>query len=348
LKWRYRFLEPEVEMKYRGERSDGSKGFIGSSISNIAVDGSFLVAVNLEVIDLKKVEIRTDYGKLMLFDNTGNVVWDIPYNRPIHLPQISDDGKTITYLIGPTVFSLRRPKDVHLVVCNERREVRWVYGTDVSIFIGDYTLSRDGRLVALTQYDPGMEVSELVVLADGVVKWRRKAEFGKYREVAMSPSGRYVVARREFSSGFIKKKDHSVIELYSIDGDRLWSVEVDGPTHRLNVTDQGEVFFVQCSDLVKCLKNRVFNAVFKASSTSGLPTLTKEFKQHVSEIRLPRGGDKVVISDNDGLHAFDTDGNHLWSLRGTVVGFDVSDDYVALTDGQRLLVVSSRGRFCNA
>jgi len=358
LKWGYRFLEPEAETKYREKRPDGSEGFIVSSISNIAADGSFLVAVNLGII--KKGEIRAD-SKLMLFDNAGNVVWDISYNSLIDLPQISDDGRTITYLVDST--SSRRPKQF-LVVCNERREVKWIYETDVSIGIGDYRLSRDGRLVVLIQYDPEMKVSELVVLADGVVKWRRKAEFGHYRGVAMlspilstvepawrywlsadrgvamSPGGRYVVACREFSSGFIKKKYRSVIELYSIDGERLWSVEVDYAGH-LNVTDRGEAFFTQCSDPFKCLKNRVFNAVFKASS--GLPSLIKEFRQHVSEIRLPRGGDRVVVSDDDGLHAFDTDGNHLWSLRGAVVSFDVSDDYVALTDGQRLLVTSSRG-----
>jgi len=275
------------------------------------------MAVNLEVIDFKKRELRTDNAKLMLFDKAGNVVWDISYNRHIDLPQISDDGKTITYRIGPTIVSPRHSKDLyfHLVVCKERREVRWVYGTDVRIFIGVYVLSRDGRLVALIQYDPGMEVGELVVLADGVVKWRRRAEFGRYRGVAMSPGGRYFVACREFSSVFIKKKYRSVIELYSIDGERLWSVEVDGSIDRLNVTDRGEVFFTQCSDHDKCLKNSVFDVLFKASS--GLPSLIKEFKQHVSEIRLPRGGDRVVVSDDVGLHAFDTDGNHLWSLRGS-------------------------------
>jgi len=362
LKWRYRFLEPEAETKYRGRRSDGSEGFIVSFISNIAVDGSFLVAVNLGVINLGKDEIRTD-SKLMLFDNAGNVVWDISYNSPIYLPQISDDGKTVTYLVGST--SLRNPKDFHLVVCNERREVRWIYRADVSIGIDDYVLSRSGRLVALTQYDPEMKVSELVVLADGDVKWRKKAEFGRYcgvamlypiisifkptwiywlsadRGVAMSSGGRYVVACRGFSSGFIKKKYRSVVELYSIDGDRLWSVEVDGSVGYLNVTDRGEVFFVQCSDYDKCLKNNVFDAVFKASSS--FPTLIKEFKRHVSGIRLPRSGDRVVVLDNVGLHAFDTDGNHLWSLRGAVVSFDVSDEYVALTDSQRLLVASSKG-----
>jgi len=292
--------------------------------------------VNLGVINRERDEIRTDNSELMLFDDVGNVVWNVSDNRLIALPQISDDGKSITYLINPTISSLTHPIDVRLVTCNERGEVRWVYGTNARIFINYYKLSRDGRLVTLIQRNPETGIDELVVLADGVMKWRRRADFGRYYRMALSPGGRYIAVARGFLVGSLKKKEYSVIELYSIDGNRLWSVEVDGSADHLNVTDRGEVFLAQCFNS-KCL------SVFKASSIIGVPTLIKVFKRSVSGIRLSRNGDRVVVSDNVGLHAFDTDGNHLWSLRGTVASFDVSDDYIALTDGQRLLIASSRG-----
>jgi len=339
---------------------------ISSFISNIAVDGSFLVAVN--IIRVKEGVMKFFYGKLTLFDSACNNVWSLPLRyTPVFMPQISYHGGTITHLEDPHLerparLSLRRPRGFRLVVRNKQGEERWHYNDVV-----DYALSSDGRHVALIQYKPKKRVGELVVLYDGSEKWREKAKSGRRYGgliagpsaltprgklircgVAMSPDGNYVATcgeifdrdRFKIFSGFSEKKYRcSFVELYSTDGGKLWSVEVEGFVGHLNVTNRGEVFFAQCFNS-KC-------SLFKAFSTSttGTPNLIKlkEFDSEIRGIRLPPSGDIVVVLDNVGLHTFDKDGRHLWSLREPVVSFDASDDYIALTDGRRFRAVTFRG-----
>jgi len=330
--------------------------YITSFISNIAVDGSFLVAVN--IVREKKGVMKFFYGKLMLFDKACNVVWSLPFKyTPIFMPQISYHGETITHLEDlhlerPARLSLRRPRGFRLVARNKRGEKKWHYNDVI-----DYVLSTDGRHVALIQYKPKKRVSKLVVLYDGSKKWEEEAESGRYGGliagpstltprgklircgVAMSPDGGYVAACGESFSGFIKKKyRRPFIDLYTVDKKKLWSVEVEGFVGHLNVTNRGEVFFAQCFNS-KC-------SLFKASSTSttGTPNLIKlkEFDSGIRGIRLPPSGNMVVVSDGVGLHVFDKDGDYLWNFKWTVVSFDVSDDYIVLTDSRRLFITPSR------
>jgi len=70
LKWRYRFLEEK------------SSVFPECKISNISNKGEFALAVN-----------HGTYGKLMLINSKGSVVWRKEHDNTIHDPRLSEDGE---------------------------------------------------------------------------------------------------------------------------------------------------------------------------------------------------------------------------------------------------------------
>jgi len=300
LRWKYKFWEEEL-------------GYSDIVMSNVSNKGDLIVGVN-----------EKNNAHITLLSGKGDVIWkkNLPY---VYSSQLSENGELIAI----------KHSD-HITAYNRNGIVEWDYEAAKNKLINSWSLSRDGNylLVLLWEFSPP-ESSYLLLLMHGIGVWRKPVPTPPLlSRLSISRNNEYVALAGLWEEEFLSTKYYVIVELYSLNGDFLWNMKIEGFLSGLSVTNNGEVL---CS-----VQHKDHTGLYLLSKDREIIWM-KNFPHHHSAASTP-DGDRFVISSYKDIFVFSKKGGIVWKHRGKgepLTNCSIADNCYVLANSSSYIVFLS-------
>jgi len=248
-------------LKSIGLSSDITKVFM----SNVSNRGDLLVG---------------DREKVVLLNAEGEILWKKKVNAVGGRPYISEDGEVIVVEEPDGLTAYERGGDV-----------AWKFHP-VKDAVISWSTSRRGNYTAVALSN------KLLLLENGKAVWENHTR-GTAHFLSISANDKFIALATWIEGAILAPSDVTYFTLYSSDGRRLWSIEVEGFPQGVYVTNGGELF-------VLWSKGRSSVA---ALIRGGSVVWSRELLGHWRAALSTPEGSLFAVSGEGGTYIFDKKGN---------------------------------------